>query len=91
MFLRIVALMALLLPTAAYAAEPAKPAPLKVFILAGQSNMEGKAKMSLVEYQAAQPATAALFAHHRKDGAWIERDDVIGKAVLELRRATPKK
>ena len=53
-----------------------KPKPVKVFILAGQSNMEGKAKMSLVEYQAAQPATRDLYRHLRKDGQWIERDDV---------------
>jgi alpha-galactosidase len=63
--------------------EPAKTAraegaqkPVKVFILAGQSNMEGKAKVSLLEYQAQQPATRALFQHLRKDGKWIERDDV---------------
>ena len=50
--------------------------PIKVFILAGQSNMEGKAKLSLLDYQVAQPATRELFAHWQKDGKWIERDDV---------------
>lgn len=50
--------------------------PIKVFILAGQSNMEGKAKMSLLDYQVAQPATQPLFAHFQKDGKWAERDDV---------------
>jgi hypothetical protein len=50
--------------------------PVKVFILAGQSNMEGKAKMSLIEYQVKQPATRALFAHFEKDGKWAARDDV---------------
>jgi alpha-galactosidase len=55
-------------------AEP--PAPVRVFLLAGQSNMEGKAKMSLVEYQATHEPTQALFAHWRKDGRWLERDDV---------------
>lgn len=51
--------------------------PVKVFILAGQSNMEGKAKMSLVEYQASAPETAPLFAHWKtEDGQWRERDDV---------------
>ena len=55
---------------------------LRVFILAGQSNMEGKAKMSLLEYQATAPATKQLFAHLRSTDAsnesssWIERDDV---------------
>ncbi|VTR93722.1 Uncharacterized protein OS=Rhodopirellula baltica SH28 GN=RBSH_02441 PE=4 SV=1: DUF303 [Gemmata massiliana] len=56
------------------AADP--PKPVKVFILAGQSNMEGKAKVSLAEYQAQQPATRDLFKHWQKDGKWIERDDV---------------
>ena len=52
------------------------PKPVKVFILAGQSNMEGKAKMSLLDYQADQPATRELYAPYRKDGRWIKRDDV---------------
>jgi alpha-galactosidase len=50
--------------------------PIQVFILAGQSNMEGKAKVSLLDYQVAQPATRALFAHFQKAGKWAERDDV---------------
>ena len=49
---------------------------VKVFILAGQSNMEGKAKVSLLEMQLRQPETQARFAHFVKDGKWIERDDV---------------
>jgi alpha-galactosidase len=52
------------------------PRPVKVFILAGQSNMEGKAKVSLLEYQAQQPATRDLFKHLRRDGKWVERPDV---------------
>jgi len=62
------------LPVLAQAAEPQKP--VKVFILAGQSNMEGKAKLSLLEYQARQPATQDLFKHLRKGDRWIEREDV---------------
>ena len=58
-------------PTASAAEKP-----VLVFILAGQSNMEGKAKVSLLEYQAAQPATQAQFAHLKKDGKWAERSDV---------------
>ena len=50
--------------------------PVKVFILAGQSNMEGKGKVSLLEYQITQPETANLFDHLHKDGNWIEREDV---------------
>lgn len=67
--------LALLLPAVALRAADAKK-PVKVFILAGQSNMEGKAKVSLLEYQADQPATRDLFKHLRKDGRWVERDDV---------------
>src|SRR5437764_2566778 len=62
------------LPALLPAADP--PKPVKVFILAGQSNMEGKAKVSLLEYQAGQPATRDLYKHLRKDGKWVERDDV---------------
>jgi len=61
----------LFLPAEARAAEP-----VKVFILAGQSNMQGQAKMSLLEYQVAQPETKPLFEHFQKDGKWIARDDV---------------
>ena len=50
--------------------------PIKVFVLAGQSNMEGKAKMSLLEYQASAPNTKELFAHLRHGDEWVVRDDV---------------
>src|SRR5204863_10141812 len=66
--------LGLLLSPGAPLAE--KPKPIKVFILAGQSNMEGKAKVALLEHQAKQPATAALFKHLRKGGKWVQRDDV---------------
>ena len=62
---------------AARAADAAKT--VKVFILAGQSNMEGKAANSLLDYQAEAPGTKDLFAHLRKDGKWIVRDDVFIK------------
>lgn len=54
--------------------------PLKVFILAGQSNMEGKAKISLLETQLEDPTTGEQFAHLRQeDGTWVVRDDVVIK------------
>jgi hypothetical protein len=65
----------LLLPLAGLRAEET-PKPVKVFILAGQSNMEGKVPNELLEHQAADPKTRDLFAHLRKDGKWIVRDDV---------------
>ncbi|MCA9178050.1 MAG: hypothetical protein KDB14_26485 [Planctomycetales bacterium] len=49
---------------------------VKVFILAGQSNMEGKAKNELLDHQATDPKTKDLFAHLRNDEGWIVRDDV---------------
>jgi hypothetical protein len=52
---------------------------VKVFILAGQSNMEGKAPNALLDYQAEDPKTSDLFKHLRKDGKWIVRDDVFIK------------
>jgi hypothetical protein len=61
------------------AAEPAKAKTVKVFILAGQSNMEGKAPNTLLEHQATDPKTKELFAHLRKDDKWIVRDDVFIK------------
>ena len=62
---------------AARAADAAKP--VKVFILAGQSNMEGKAPNTLLDYQAEDPKTKDFFNHFRKDGKWIVRDDVFIK------------
>lgn len=68
------ALLLLALNNALHAGD--SPKPVKVFILAGQSNMEGKAKVELLRYQAEQPSTRELFADLRKDGKWIEREDV---------------
>lgn len=56
-----------------------EPATVKVFILAGQSNMEGKAPNALLDHQAADEKTKDLFAHLRKDDQWIVRDDVFIK------------
>jgi len=67
---------ALLLVAAASLEAADTKKPVKVFILAGQSNMEGKAKLELLEYQVRQPATRGLFKHLQKDGKWVERDDV---------------
>ena len=53
--------------------------PVKVFILAGQSNMEGKAPNALLDHQATDPRTKDLFAHLRKDDKWVVRNDVFIK------------
>lgn len=52
------------------------PGKVKVFILAGQSNMEGKARVELAEYQAGADETKAYYEDLRSDGRWLVRDDV---------------
>ncbi len=72
-----------LLPAAVLAAASAAPttasAKVKVFVLAGQSNMEGKASNELIDHQATDAKTAEFFAHLRTDGGWTVRDDVFIK------------
>lgn len=60
-------------------AAPTASAGVKVFILAGQSNMEGKVQNQLLEHQAKDPGTAELFEHLREGDEWVERDDVFIK------------
>ena len=50
--------------------------PVKVFILAGDSNMAGRAKVSLLKYQANQAETKERFQHLIHDGEWVVREDV---------------
>ena len=52
---------------------------VRVFLLAGQSNMVGQAQNSLLEHQARAADTKALFSHLRKGEEWIVRDDVFIK------------
>ncbi len=68
--------LAALLPAASVLAADK---PVRVFILAGQSNMEGKARNTLLDYQATEGETRGLFAHLRRDDQWIVRDDVFIK------------
>lgn len=50
--------------------------PVKVFILAGDSNMAGRAAVSLLKYQANQPETKELFQHLVHEGECVVREDV---------------
>jgi len=52
---------------------------VKVFLLAGQSNMEGKADNKLLEHQAVDLKTRAHFKHLRNGDEWTVRDDVFIK------------
>ncbi len=71
--------IAAILTTAFLAFTGAEAKPLKVFILAGQSNMEGPANVSTFDYIGDDPATAPLLKVMRGadgkpavcDGAWI--------------------
>jgi len=59
----------------------AKDRTVPVFILAGQSNMEGHGRISgsqkgTLETLSNDPATADRYRHLRRNGNWITRDDV---------------
>ena len=56
--------------------KEASAGPVKVFILAGQSNMEGKAQVKLLDHQVNAPETAEFFAHLREGDGYEVRDDV---------------
>ncbi len=57
---------------------------VKVFILAGQSNMEGKAANSLLDHQATDAKTKDFFAHLRDGDKWAERDDAFIKFLSRM-------
>jgi len=59
------------------AAGEAAQGPLKVFILAGQSNMEGHAVANTLDYLGEDPEHGALLKKIKKeDGSWVVRKDV---------------
>jgi hypothetical protein len=71
------------------APEPAtvtrEDAPVQVFLLVGQSNMEGKGKLDHLRQLATDPETSDTYGHWLKpDGSWVVREDVwiwyMGKA-----------
>ena len=83
------AALALLLPAAGAWGKQAGKSPVKVFLLAGQSNMEGQAVVDLDHPKyynggrgtlvrlMADPAKAPQFRHLKdKQGRWVVRDDV---------------
>ena len=50
--------------------------PVKVYILAGQSNMEGKGQMKLAEHQSTSAEFKDDYKHLKPDGKWVVREDV---------------
>ena len=68
--------VAALMMQAAVAAPPAK-SPLKVYLLAGQSNMEGPARIATFDYIGDDPATAPILKEMRgTDGKPLVCDNV---------------
>ncbi len=74
-----IALAIVLALSFASALSAAESQTVKVFILAGQSNMEGKAANALMDHQATDAKTKDQFAHLRRGDEWIVRDDVFIK------------
>jgi hypothetical protein len=60
----------------AMTAYAAGKGPVKVFILSGQSNMEGKAAVSTLDAVIDDPKTHDQFKHLKPGGKWLVRDDV---------------
>ncbi|MCP3914142.1 MAG: PQQ-binding-like beta-propeller repeat protein [bacterium] len=50
--------------------------PVQVFLLVGQSNMQGKGKIEHLAELASTPETRARYGHWRHGDDWAERDDV---------------
>src|SRR3954465_12261459 len=101
----VVTLVALTAPVVAAAVpNPASPSPeqgvkpLKVFILAGQSNMQGHAQISTFDSLADDPKTAPLLKEMRgPDGkpkvcetVWISSVGCLGDAYSDLREQKGK-
>ncbi len=72
----LVALTCILAPAAGADAADKPKGPLKVFILSGQSNMEGKAAVSTLDAVISDPKTAEQFKHLKPGGKWLVRNDV---------------
>ncbi len=50
--------------------------PVKIFILAGQSNMQGKAAVTTLDAIINDPKTHEQFKHLKPGGKWLVREDV---------------
>jgi len=65
-----------LVAPAAWAGQAGK-SPVKVFILVGQSNMQGKGSVDQLKALATAPDTKAVYGHLLdRNGQWLVRDDV---------------
>ncbi len=66
------AFAALLVVHSSIAAAP----PVKVFVLTGQSNMEGKGRALHLDTYQDDPLISDTYSILKKDGEWVERNDV---------------
>lgn len=73
---RFVALLIVMLFVTPCVDAAEKSGPVKVFILAGQSNMEGKAAVTTLDAVIEDPKTRDRFKHLKKGNQWAVRDDV---------------
>lgn len=62
---------------AAHAGEKPAPGPWRVFVLSGQSNMEGKGAIKHLEQLLADEKTAPTYRHLRSGDGWTQREDVL--------------
>src|SRR5258706_9465181 len=71
------ALLAAILSTTLVAADAPGKSPVKVYILAGQSNMQGHAHMRTMDWLGEDPQFGHLLKKVKNtDGSWVERPDV---------------
>ncbi len=91
LILRLAVLFALV-----FLSAPCCCAKVRVFILVGQSNMEGKGAIKHLEQLLADPTTAPTYRHLRDGDGWSKRDDVTikynddrGHGPLSVGYATP--
>lgn len=70
-------MMAALLACSVLPFDAAAGDAVKVYILAGQSNMEGKASVSTLDAVLGDPAQRDAIKHLKQDDQWVQRDDVL--------------
>ena len=74
--LAITLVLAFATQTSAWGQRTAETGPLRVFLLVGQSNMQGKGKIQHLEELIAESETAADYKHLKNGGSWVELEDV---------------
>lgn len=73
----LIAALCLCICVSGFARDASAAGKVKVFILTGQSNMQGHATVACLEYQATKSKNKDMFAFCRKGDGWAERDDVL--------------